>query len=201
MNISQTRQILAYLWASHPGAPRYTDDDKMRTIAAFFRVLYGFSVDDVLKAVDAVCGDKPTYIPSAYEVLAKCKKSIDVDAYLPHEYHDLSKALHIEEKHRDLLYPDYQKALKERGDVLGQYIISLLSEEQKTALNATIKPYDDIIEEYMDSLSLCRELRKKMEDLYISATWTAHEDYDTREARLAHKDLKEISDDLKALEG
>lgn len=199
MNIAQTRQILSYLWASHPGATRYTDDDKLRTIAAFFRVLHGFSAEDVLRAVDAVCEGKPTFIPSAYEVLAKCEKTVDINAFLPHEYISLMKALHIEETRRDALFLDYKKAWDERKEIADRYIISLLPDEQKTAIKERIKPLEDIIESYLDACDTCKELKKSMEDLYVTATFKAFDAYDARETALAQKDLKGISDDLKAL--
>ena len=70
MNIAQTRQVMAYLWATHPSAPKYTDDDKARTIASYFRILYKFDINDVLEAVDRVCRESATFIPSAYEIEA-----------------------------------------------------------------------------------------------------------------------------------
>ena len=62
MNLSQTRQVLSYLWTTHPSAPKLTDDDKMRSVASYFRVLYRFAIDDVLDAVDKACRKSPSFV-------------------------------------------------------------------------------------------------------------------------------------------
>ena len=201
MNIAQTKQILSYIWSTHPSAPKYSDEGKTRIIASYFRVLYKYSVNDVLAAIDAVCADKPTFIPSAYEIEAKCEKSVYVDAYLPRKYHELAKSLHHHEQIRAALEPKYAEAFAARARILHDTIFALLDDEQREALRAQIEPYEIIISEYTDAAESCRDLKKQMEDLYIQATWKAYDDYDREQAQLAQHDLTAIDNRMNALEG
>ena len=65
MNIEQTRQVLTYIWSTHPCAPKLEGDGKTATIASYFRILYKYSIEDVLEAVDRVCRESAAFIPSA----------------------------------------------------------------------------------------------------------------------------------------
>lgn len=201
MNIEQTRQVMAYLWATHPSAPKYGDDDKARTIASYFRVLYKFDINDVLEAVDRVCRESSTFIPSAYEIEAKCTRHVDVEYYLPDEYHKVSQRLEDAERRRFAYEPAYYRAFKQRAELLGGQILSLMSDDEKSELAAKVAPFDTVIEKYSDLDDECRQLRARKEELYNHASWEAYDAYDRTQAQLAHNDLCALGYERLALEG
>lgn len=201
MNIEQTRQILSYIWSTHPSSPKYTDSDKARTIAAYFRVLYKYAINDVLAAVDAVCLANPTFIPSAYEIEAKCQKTVNVDFYLPKRYHELDKEIYKAEQFRNEKKPEYQKAFDERSRILGNAIISLMDKGQKELLRNRLEPLERTIEDFENICAGIKALKQEREELYIQATWKAYEDYDSAQAQMAKKDLNAIDCRMNALEG
>lgn len=167
MNIEQTRQVMSYIWATHPSAPKYTDNDKVRTIASYFRVLYGYSLEDVLDAVDRVCKQSPSFIPSAYEIEAACHKSADVDAFLPKEYHELDA------QYKEYAYCYYQDLILARNE------IEL----------ATTYADRDKAQARFDGIKARMAIEEKMNELYKQASYDAEEAYDRAQAQLAHNDL------------
>lgn len=201
MNIAQTKQVLSYIWSTHPSAPKYSDEGKTRIIASYFRVLYKYSVNDVLAAVDAVCSDKPTFIPSAYEIEAKCQKTVNVEFYLPNRYHELGKKIHKAEQLRDAKEAEYKKACDERARIMSHCIISLMDDGEKELLRSSLAPWEQIINDFDDICAGINALRREHEDLYIQATWKAYEDYDREQAQLAQHDLTAIDNRMNALEG
>ena len=201
MNIAQTRQVMAYLWATHPSAPKYTDDDKARTIASYFRVLYKYSVNDVLAAVDAVCADKPTFIPSAYEIETKCVKTVNVDLYLSNKYHELGKKILRAEQYRAEKEPEYKRAFDERARILSNRIISLMDDGEKELLRQSLEPLEQIINDFDNICTGIIALKQEREELYIQATWKAYDDYDREQAQLAQHDLTAIDNRMNALGG
>ena len=132
MNIQQTQQVLSYIWSTHPSAPKYSEDGKMRTVAAYFRVLYQYSAEDVLEAVDRICRESPTFIPSAYEIEAKCTRHVDIEAYLSSEYELVLDRLEKAEARQREFEPLYDSAFRQRSNLLGVDIFNLMSDE-KTA--------------------------------------------------------------------
>lgn len=201
MNIAQTRQVMAYLWATHPSAPKYIDDDKARTIASYFRVLYKYSIEDVLEAVDRVCRESATFIPSAYEIEAKCTRHVDVEYYLPDEYHKVLQRLEDAEKRRFAYEPAYDRAFKQRSELLGSQIYSFMSDDEKAELAAKVAPFEAVMAKYSDLLDECRQLRARKEELYNRASWEACDAYDRAQAQLAHNDLCSLGYERLALEG
>lgn len=199
MNIAQTRQVMSYIWATHPNAPRYTDEDKIRTVAAYFKVLYKYSIQDVLSAVDSVCSDNPTFIPSAYEIKAKCEKHVCIEKYLPKEYYVLEKSLEDKEVIKNSLNSSYLEAFNERSRILGWHILSLMSEQEKQELCQRLKPYEIIIKRYNDMSELCKGIKKKMSEIYTYAASKAYEEYDKYEETLACSDLKSIDQNMNIL--
>ena len=179
MNIAQTRQVMAYLWATHPSAPKYTDDDKVRTIASYFRVLYGYSLEDVLDAVDRVCKKSPSFIPSAYEIEAACQKSANVEAFLPKEYHELDA------QYKEFAYCYYQDLILARNE-----IEIAKTEEERAKAQARF-----------DGIKARMAIEEKMHELYKAASYFAEEAYDRTQAQLAHNDLCSLGYERLALEG
>lgn len=94
MNINECRQCLSYIYSTHPNSPTLTNEDKTRMVAAYFRILYKYTLADVLGAIDRFCKDKPSFIPTAYEIESCVVKTLDVDKFLPSEYWQLDKELY-----------------------------------------------------------------------------------------------------------
>lgn len=201
MNIAQTRQVMAYLWATHPSAPKYTDDDKARTIASYFRILYKFDINDVLEAVDRVCRESATFIPSAYEIEAKCTRHVDIEAYLSSEYELVLERLEKAEARRHEFEPLYDSAFKQRSNLLDGVFFNFMSDEENAELAAKVSLFDEVIEQYYDMVDECRQLKARKEELYNRAAWEAYDAYDRAQAQLAHNDLCALGYERLALEG
>ena len=201
MNIEQTRQVLTYIWSTHPSAPKLEGDGKTATIASYFRILYKYSIEDVLEAVDRVCRESAAFIPSAYEIEAKCTRHVDVEYYLPDEYHKVSQRLEDAERRRFAYEPAYYHAFKQRAELLGGQIFSFMSDDEKSELAAKVAPFDAVIEKYSDLDDECRQLRARKEELYNHASWEAYDAYDRTQAQLAHNDLCALGYERLALEG
>lgn len=201
MNIEQTRQVLTYIWSTHPSAPKLEGDGKTATIASYFRILYKYSIEDVLEAVDRVCRESVTFIPSAYEIEAKCTRHVDVSAYLSMEYEMVSERLEEAEAQRLAYEPEYDRAFKQRAELLGGQIFSFMSDDEKSELAAKVAPFDAVMAKYSDLLDECRQLRARKEELYSRASWEAYDTYDRTQAQLAHKDLCSLGYERLALEG
>lgn len=179
MNIAQTRQVMAYLWATHPSAPKYTDDDKARTIASYFRVLYKYSIEDVLDAVDRVCKKSPSFIPSAYEIETACYKSPNVEPFLPQEYHELdAQYKEFEFSH----YPDL---------ILARSKLELAETDDEKAE----------CQRQFDGIRARMDIEVRMHDIYDRALSKAINDYDRQQADNASHDLRMLGYERLALEG
>lgn len=166
MNIDQTRQVLSYLWATHPNAPKLTANDKTRTIAAFFRVLYKFTQSDVLNAVDKACERAPSYIPSAYEIAGVCVKTCDTDQFLPDEYKALAK------ENEGNFYREYE--LRNALNALKQ----ARSEDERAAC-----------EEKYNTISAWIDRDERMSELFRRAAEAAEKYYDASCMSEARADL------------
>lgn len=201
MNIAQTQQVLSYIWSTHPSAPKYSDEGKTRIIASYFRILYRFDINDVLEAVDRVCRESVTFIPSAYEIEAKCTKHVDVGPYLTDEYRTVSQRLADAEARRLAYEPEYDRAFKQRSELLGNQIFSLMSDEQKAELAAKVAPFEAVMAKYSDLMDECRQLKDRKEELYHRASWEAYDAYDRAQSQMAHKDLCSLGYERLALEG
>lgn len=82
MNIRQTAQILAYIASTHPNYPRYTDEDKQRVVMAYFRLLWPYSITDVMEAVDKASRKSRPYPPGAYDIEAEITPHYETDKYI-----------------------------------------------------------------------------------------------------------------------
>ena len=201
MNISQTQQVLSYIWSTHPSAPKYSDEGKTRIIASYFRILYKYSIDDVLEAVDRVCRESSTFIPSAYEIEAKCTKHVDIEAYLSSEYELVLERLEKAEARRHEFEPLYYSAFKQRSELLGNKIYSFMSDDEKAALATKVAPFEAVIAKYIDLLDECQQLKARKEELYNRASWEACDAYDRAQAQMAHNDLCALGYERLALDG
>lgn len=201
MNISQTQQVLSYIWSTHPSAPKYSDEGKTRIIASYFRILYKYSIDDVLEAVDRVCRESSTFIPSAYEIEAKCTKHVDIEAYLSSEYELVLERLEKAEARRREFEPLYYSAFKQRSELLGNKIYSFMSDDEKAALATKVAPFEAVIAKYSDLLDECQQLKARKEELYNRASWEACDAYDRAQAQMAHNDLCSLGYERLALGG
>lgn len=200
MNIAQTRQVLTYIWSTHPNAPKLEGDGKTAIIASYFRVLYKYSIDDVLDAVDRVCHES-AFIPSAYEIEAKCTKHVEIGAYLSSEYELVLDRLEKAEARQREFEPLYDSAFRQRSNLLGGLIFTLMSDEKKAELAAKVAPFDEVIEQYYDMGEECRQLRAQKEALYNRASRDAYDAYDRAQAQMAHNDLCSLGYERLALEG
>lgn len=201
MNIAQTQQVLSYIWSTHPSAPKYSDEGKTRIIASYFRILYKYSIDDVLEAVDRVCRESSTFIPSAYEIEAKCTKHVDIEAYLSSEYELVLERLEKAEARRREFEPLYDSAFKQRSELLGNKIYSFMSDDEKAALATKVAPFEAVIAKYSDLLDECQQLKARKEELYNRASWEACDAYDRAQAQMAHNDLCSLGYERLALGG
>ncbi len=201
MNIAQTRQVMAYIWATHPSAPKYTDDDKVRTVASYFRVLYKYAIDDVMDAVDRFCHESPTFIPSAYEIEARCEKHVDISQFLPTEYFGLDRQLEVANAKRQAFEPQYDQAFKRRAEILNGVVYSMLPKNQREELDSQLAPLEVVICQYHTLCDECWQLKGHMEEIYRRATQDAFDAYDHTQAQLAHNDLCSLGFERLALEG
>lgn len=201
MNIAQTQQVLSYIWSTHPSAPKYSDEGKTRIIASYFRILFKYDIQDVLAAVDAVCRESATFIPSAYEIEAKCQKHVDVERFLGDEYREAARRLEDAEARRIALEPEYDCAFKARSELYLGKIISFMTDEEKAEFYAKVAPLNAVIRQYEDLSEECHQLKDRKDELYSLALWEAYEAYDRAQAQLAHNDLCSLDCERLALEG
>lgn len=179
MNLSQTRQVLSYLWTTHPSAPKLTDDDKMRSVASYFRVLYRFAIDDVLDAVDKACRKSPSFVPSAYEIEAECAKNPNVEPYLPREYYELDEQF---KEYACCYYQDLYLAQSQRD-------LAETDEEREKC------------QKRVDGIRARMDIEVRMHDIYDRALSKAINDYDRQQADNASHDLRMLGYERLALEG
>lgn len=101
MTLSQTKTLLSYIWSAIPCAPRMDDADKKRIAAAYCITLHEYSADDVMQATVECCRGT-TFVPSAFDILSHCRKTIHFEDYFTDEYHDaLNELSAIDERLRE----------------------------------------------------------------------------------------------------
>ena len=202
MNIAHTRQVLTYIWATHPSSGKLDDDSKTAIIASYFRILYKYDIQDVLEAVDQVCRASATFIPSAYEIEAKCTKHVDVEAYLSREYEMVSERLEEAESRKREFELQYESAFAQRAQLLdGGVMLDLMSDDRRAQLENALAPLEATISQYYDMCEECRQLAARRDELYNRASWEAYDAYDRAQTQMAHKDLCSLGYERLALEG
>lgn len=200
MNIAQTRQVLTYLWATHPSARKTDDDSKTAIIASYFRVLCKFDVNDVLDAVDRMCRESTTFIPSAYEIEAKCTKRININAVFPKEEYESVKSRMNEIKSMlNDLRDEYQEARSKAGDIRCKCIRCVMARfdgeikaKELAEYKQQLLPYTPIIDKYLSLEREYEDLKKQLQDMRDTAALQATEIYDQRQKMIAQKDLKAL---------
>lgn len=78
MKLQDAATLVAFLWGTHPNAPRQTQDERDNTIAAYFYALWDYSIQDAMAGAHAACIERPGFVPTAYEIRAKCVKTYDM---------------------------------------------------------------------------------------------------------------------------
>lgn len=86
MNRQETARLLTIVWSLYPNAPKMTREDKEAMVMAWLALLYEYALNDVWEAVKECMEHEPRFVPTAPEVLTRCRKSYAVERYLPKEY-------------------------------------------------------------------------------------------------------------------
>lgn len=89
MSIDETKIVLSYIYSTHINAPKLSKEDKQRVVMSFYRILYKYSMSDVMSSVDVTCASDKGFVPTPYEIEKNIKISIDVSKFLPAEYYKL----------------------------------------------------------------------------------------------------------------
>lgn len=86
MNLLETRLLLSEAWSLYPALPRLMPEEKKLTALSWFRTLYEYSYRDARAAFRRAAKKTPRFMPSAFEVLAECVETYDIDDFLtPYE--------------------------------------------------------------------------------------------------------------------
>lgn len=93
MNLQQTCTVLSYLAATHPNFPKYTPEDKQRVAASYFRILYKYSLQDVLNAVDQASRHSRPFLPCVYDIEHYITITLNIEKHLSSEYYDIEREL------------------------------------------------------------------------------------------------------------
>lgn len=89
MSIDETKIVLSYIYSTHINAPKLSKEDKQRVVMSFYRILYKYSMCDVMTAIDKACANDKGFVPTPYDIEKNIKISIDVTKFLPAEYYKL----------------------------------------------------------------------------------------------------------------
>ena len=173
MNLEQTRQILSFIWSANPNAPKMDDVDKQRIAAAYCITLHEYSFHDVMDAV-LECGKKSTFVPSAFEILAHCKKRYDIGRFMPCGYDDR------------LVEAD---AISER--IRGAKLAASCAFISKANGKAISKDEEKALDDYMDLIQTRNALEKELKDMENKAEIAAICEYDERERLLLVREFGE----------
>lgn len=171
MNFIQTKQALQYLWGTHPAAPRFDDTDKNVAAISYFRVLYMYSLPDVLDAIDRACRKSPSFIPSAFEVEENVYKTLDVDSYIDKEKYKKLDQVHHE--YKDCGMSDYYR-------------------EAIAANCATDPAIKKVHQQACDAIQERIDIDIKLHNLYRQAEREAEIAYDARQKNISFSDLKQL---------
>lgn len=129
MNLTQTRQVLSYIAATHPNFPKYTDEDRQRIAIAYFRLFWKYSVNDVMAAVDVACRKARPYIPSAYDIEAEIKPQYQTT--MPEsEYKSLLDAYHDAMYDTALPADAHNRQLKRLEKAIAPYLDDIMCARQ-----------------------------------------------------------------------
>lgn len=206
MNLQQTSSVLSYIWSTHPNAPKYTDEDKMRIVAAYFRILYKYDINDVMIAVDEACRKNPAFIPTAYEIESVCEKckTIDLERFLPPDYLDIvNEADELRQKCREYeVYTpcrSYRDRLNKLADNYERYVFlkhTALYEKEKRDLEACDldeqKKYQESESVFTSMKIRLSQLSEMVNQMFSEAYNKAVSFYNKTQENIAKQDLREL---------
>lgn len=83
------KTLLTWLWGLFPNAPKLSADDRQAMAYSYWELLKEFSADDVMAATRKCLKEKPSFVPTAPEILKNCRISNDyIWSFLPSEYYE-----------------------------------------------------------------------------------------------------------------
>lgn len=135
MTLAQTKTLLSYIWSAIPCAPRMDPQDKKRIAAAYCITLHEYSADDVMTATVECCR-KSSFVPSAFEILNYCHKTLHTEQFYSNEYHD----------RLDELYALECRIKEKRLDAECAYKTRANGRELSDEENAVLDDYFDLLE-------------------------------------------------------
>lgn len=91
MTLNETKGFLSMLWSLYPNAPKLTAEDKALMAVSWFNLLYEFSLADVWEAAKRCFDIQPRFTPTAPEVRAQCRRTLNVESFLDASYDQLSE--------------------------------------------------------------------------------------------------------------
>ncbi len=176
MNIEDTRNFLTMLWSLFPNAPKSSPDEKRATVAAWFCVLHEYTISDAWNAAQEVLREKPTFIPTAFEILNRCRKTVNPEDFVCSEYKDLeSKYIGSTKIYQNRNNYDYELSCLYR-ELDGE-----TDDEKIAVLNTRIRQNIDQ-----------RFIERRLLELYHEAHITAEAMYDQREKARYSADFKSL---------
>lgn len=176
MNLQDTQTFLTMLWSLFPNAPKCDADSKKAMVSAWFYVLHEYTINDVWTAAQSALRDKPSFIPTAYEVLARCKKTLNPDLFLGSEYEDLESkftgSTNLYQSHNNYDY-ELRCLCRELGD-----------EHEKERI--------DEINGYIRHNIEQRNIDSRLSELLNAASEAAERAYDKAEQSRYYKDIQSL---------
>ena len=160
MTLSQTKTLLSYIWSAIPCAPRMDDTDKRRIAAAYCITLHEYSADDVMAATVECCR-KSAFVPSAFDILNHCHKTLHTEQFYSEEYHSRLDELYALDKRIKEKRLDAEYAYKSRAN--GQELSAVESA---------------VLDDYFDLLETKKALEREVESLETRAHIKAMQAYD-----------------------
>lgn len=188
MNISQTQQLLSFLWSKFPNSRTLTTDDKRSTVIAYFDELWQFSLNDAIDGAREALKVQPHFVPSAPEIAHYSIKTFDPYKFLSPEYHEATKRLEEEKKQLASTSPEFESAFNERCAMMVGRCERDLNQFERIHHNELTKT----INNYYDILNKVRTTERRIDRLFTEATWRASDAYDAAERSLAQNDLKQL---------
>ena len=195
MNISQTQDLLSWLWSKFPNGKTLSAEDKRSTVVAYFDELWQYSLEDVIAGARKALAAQPHFVPSAPEIAHYCTKTIDYQKYLPREYAQLSDRLEQARKLRDSQKDEYRKAFAARDEIMREFgRVQFCDKEKQAAHNAECRekcaPFDAVLERYSAIEEECKALLRQCDAMCGTAMQNALQAYETAQRKLAAPDLK-----------
>lgn len=176
MNIEETRNFLTMLWSLFPNAPKVSPEEKKATVVAWFYVLHEYAIGDVWAASQAILHEKPIFIPTAFEILSRCRKTTNPNRFLGDEYAELENrfigSTHIYQPNDDF---DYE-------------IFRLTRDQMEEKNEDSKEKLQHLIRQNVEQ----RNIHRRMDYLLTAALNAAESEYDRIEYSKYSKDLMQL---------